>query len=286
MKCDQIRQGGLEDLSPDKKYKDQHFMVCQEVIDQVVLAANIEPGDRVLEIGPGPGQLTETLLEVGVQVIAIELDPRFEIVLTQIKEKYPHFFDIIWGSALEVEWPESCNKLVMNPPFSILEPLLEKIHNYRGLECVSMIIGKRYYTNAVVKPGQKGFTKTALMSQAKYKPELISQIPKECFYPEAGEKCVVMRLLAERRPNPILNRIADFYTSDPCINVNHIVQQVLDIINKRARKYKNYEDYITWQGLGIKSELKNKRLQDLSNSDLSMLVNKLTSQNNKKRKRR
>lgn len=286
MNCEEIKNDCLEHIVPHKNYRDQHFMICQDIIDKVVDSADVGHGDTVLEIGPGPGQLTETILQRGASVIAVEVDTRFRLILEDVKGKYPGQLEIIWGSALEVTWPDICNKIVMNPPFSILESLLELLYDQREVECVSMVIGKKYYNNCIVRPGQGGFSKTALMTQARFIPELISDIPKECFYPQAGEKCVAMKLSVNNKPNPILRRIADGYVIDTQLSVNFVVQQALEVLNKRAKKYRDLEKIVTFQTIGINPKLKNKRLQDLTNYELSDIISKLTSKFNRQRKRR
>jgi len=284
MNCEEIINDRLKDIIPYKNYRDQHFMICQDIIDSVVDSANIRFEDVVLEIGPGPGQLTETILQRGANVIAMEIDTRFQLVLEEVQNRYPGQLEIIWGSALEVKWPSDCNKIVMNPPFSILESLLELLYSYHEVECISMVIGRKYYVNSIIRPGQGGFSKTTLMTQAKFTPELLSNIPKECFYPQAGKKCVAMKLELNKKSNPILKRVADAYVMDSQLSVGFVIQQALEFVNKRAKKYRELEKIVTFKNLGMKNELKSKRLQDLSNSELANIVSKLTAQFNRQRK--
>lgn len=272
-------------INPDSDRKDQHFMICEDVISTVADIAHISEEDYVLEIGPGMGQLTEAILQKGAKLVSIEIDTRFEGVLGALKKEYGYKFDVIWGSALEVEWPEGINKIVMNPPFSILERLLELIYMQKSVEIVSMIIGKRYCENAIQKPGSAGFNKSTLMTQAKFDPAFVMNIKKEYFYPMAGEKCVVMSLTANKKPNPVLRVIADFFVNYPETNVKFVVNQVLDLLNKRARKYRKIENMITVRSLGIDNFMLERRLQDLSNSELARIVQRLTSKLNLQRKK-
>lgn len=269
-------------ITPDSNFKDQHFMVCPGVIQKVASVADISPKDNVLEIGPGPGQLTEEILAAGATLTAIELDERFSGILKRLQEKYPDRLQVIWGSALEVKWPSGINKIVMNPPYSILEPLLELIHGYKGIECVSMIIGRKYCQNALTRIGDRGFTKTSLMTQAKFEPRFIMDIDKECFYPKEGDRSVVMYLPARDRPHPMLNRIADFFVSCPQMNVKFVLSQVLEVFNKKAKKYRDFEQFVTIKSLDVNPAIYNKRLQDLSNPEIAQIVNKLTFLSNKK----
>ena len=68
-----------------KKSFGQNFLSDKNIIRKIVEAAEVKPGDLVLEIGPGQGSLTEGLLEVGTRVIAVELD---EDLLPLLQEKF------------------------------------------------------------------------------------------------------------------------------------------------------------------------------------------------------
>lgn len=269
-------------ITPDSNFKDQHFMVDEQVIRKVVSQANVSASDNVLEIGPGPGQLTEEILSTGAYLTAIEIDERFSGLLGRLQERFPDRLKIIWGSALEVGWPHDINKIVMNPPYSILEPLLERIHGHRGVECVSMIIGKRYCQNASVRVGDRGFNKTSLMTQAKFDPHFVMDIDKEAFYPKEGDRSVVMYLEGRDRPHPVLHRIADFFVDSPQINVKFVLTQVLESVNRKATKYRNFEKFVTIKNLDVNPALLNKRLQDLSNPEIAQVVNKLAFLFNKR----
>lgn len=276
-------------ITPDSNFKDQHFMVCQETIEKVVTIANISARDNVLEIGPGPGQLTEEILNTGAYLTVIEIDERFDGILKRLQKKFPDTLRIIWGSALEVKWPLDINKIVMNPPYSILEALLERIHACRGIECVSLVIGKRYCQNAMTRIGDSSFNKTSLMTQAKFEPHFIMDIDKECFYPKECDRSVVMLLSARERPHQMLNKIADFFVESPQINVKFVLLQVLGTVNRKAEKYRNIEKFVTIKNIGLNPSLHNKRLQDLNNHEIAKIVNKLMSffnKNTAKKKKR
>ena len=272
-------------INPDSDRKDQHFMICEDVINAVVDAAQVSSEDFILEIGAGLGQLTEAILQKGARLVSIEIDTRFAEILGDLKKKYVDKFDIIWGSAIETEWPVGINKIVMNPPFSILESLLEILYVQREVELVSMIIGKKYYENAIQKSGRRSFNKSTLMTQAKFEPKLVMDIKKEYFYPLAGEKCVVMTLMANKKSNPILRNMADFFVNYPNVNVKFVVNQALDLLNRNARKYKKIESMITIKHIGIDAPILNRRLQDLNNSELAQIVQRLTSRFNFQREK-
>lgn len=273
-----IEQYGLR-LNDDEF--DQHLLVSLETIEHVVDAADVSVGDSVLEIGPGPGQLTEALLQRGAFVTAIEIDRQFAPVLHNLSERFPGRLTVIWGSATEVNWPEHVEKAVMNPPFSITEQLVDLLYSSRSIERVSMVTGRRFYDNAAVIPGNRGFTRTALMIQAKYDIALVEKIDRECFYPQSGDRAVIVKLLPAERPHPIVRRLADYMVSDEQIHFRFVLEQVLEVFNHRAKKYRqDFSRYTTLSDFRFSPELLNVRLQDLTNYQISEVISQLTARYN------
>jgi 16S rRNA (adenine1518-N6/adenine1519-N6)-dimethyltransferase len=84
---------------PDKS-KGQHFLVDDQVVADLVTAGQVDAGDYVVEIGPGPGVVTEGLLAAGATVVAVELDRRFESGLLVLARRYPSKLQVVWGDAV------------------------------------------------------------------------------------------------------------------------------------------------------------------------------------------
>ena len=91
---------GTERLRPRKSLS-QNFLTDPDVLDAIVAAAELEPGDRVVEIGPGLGVLTRRLLAAGASVLAVELDTRLAEYLR--RELYGvDRFELIEADALSI----------------------------------------------------------------------------------------------------------------------------------------------------------------------------------------
>jgi len=122
----------LEYHSPVKKLG-QHFIIDSEVIKRSIELANFNSEENltILEIGPGPGSLTQELLNTGVNVVAIELDKDAIQFLNQhfINEISSGRLKLIEGDALRVEWPEEITHIVSNIPYQISSPLLKRIES-------------------------------------------------------------------------------------------------------------------------------------------------------------
>lgn len=122
-----------------KKRLGQHILTDTDVLRAIVAAAGVEPGDRVLEIGPGPGNLTRLLTDaVGStgSVLAVELDRAWHGPLERLQAERP-WLRVVWEDALRVhlESPLSAPgapwKAVANIPYYITTPLVERLLSLR-----------------------------------------------------------------------------------------------------------------------------------------------------------
>jgi len=119
----------LRALQPPDKSLGQHYLVLDEVLASTVEWAEVTSEDHVLEVGPGPGVLTEVLLKTGCKVTAIELD---EGACWHLRHVFKTALDegqltLLEGDALTVQWPSDVTKLVANIPYQISSPLIDRI---------------------------------------------------------------------------------------------------------------------------------------------------------------
>ena len=124
----------------------QNFLNNEEVLDQTISIANLSEDDFVIEIGPGPGVLTERLLATGCNLTAIEIDSG---ICKFLRETFPDL-NLIEGDALSVKWP-LCNKFVANIPYQISSPLLEIITRNRSIEQVVILVQEEFAERLVVE---------------------------------------------------------------------------------------------------------------------------------------
>ena len=124
----------------------QNFLNNEEVLDETISIANLSADDFVIEIGPGPGVLTERLLATGCNLTAIEIDSG---ICKFLRETFPDL-NLIEGDALSVKWP-LCNKFVANIPYQISSPLLEIITRNRSIEQVVILVQEEFAERLVVE---------------------------------------------------------------------------------------------------------------------------------------
>ena len=105
----------------------QNFLIDANIVQGIVDAANVQENDRVLEIGPGIGTLTQALAETGAEVTCVELDKRLPEVLAHTLDAYDNV-RIIQGDILKVNIPEIMGdkpfKVVANLPYYITTPII------------------------------------------------------------------------------------------------------------------------------------------------------------------
>ena len=111
----------------------QHLLLDLNIVRKIVGALNPQIGQTVLEIGPGLGALTSELLRHGMNVIAIEKDPKFVSVLEkELLPEFPDSLHLIHADALKCDFNELCEglepvQLVSNLPYYITTPILLKL---------------------------------------------------------------------------------------------------------------------------------------------------------------
>jgi len=255
-------------ISLDPDYKDQHLLISKEAINQLVDSAELNSNDIILEIGPGPGQITEVIAQKTGMVYAVEIDKRFKPILEDLQKKYKNL-EIIFGSILDIKWPQ-VNKVISNPPFSILEPLIERIVKEKKIKLCSFIIGEKYYQRCVLKDRE---TRTSLITKAFFDIKLISYVSKEKFLPQSREEAVIMKLLRKdkKRSDFALKLLVSRMINTPNESVIGLLR---DIINERVnlRNINNYENIPTVKSLNIPDSTLRKSLRDLNNMDINILA--------------
>lgn len=181
----------------------QNFLHDGNQLRRIVAAAELQPTDRVLEIGPGLGPLTEQLLEHAGEVFAVEKDMRLVALLQKRIGAHPKL-RLLHGDGLEIVRAEASDwagwKLVANLPYSVASPILvELASNTHPPERMTATLQIEVARRLMAKGGADDYGLLSLLVQLRYEPHGMFKIPSGCFFPspEVDSACITL-VLRER----------------------------------------------------------------------------------------
>ena len=174
----------------------QNFLIDAGIVQGIVDAAQIRPGDHVLEIGPGIGTLTQGLAEAGADVTAVELDKKLPAVLAETLKSYDHV-RIVPGDILKVDIPALMGtepfKVVANLPYYITTPILMTLLE-RRLPITTMVtmVQKEVAERMTARPGSRSYGALSVAVQYYTEPEIVLNVPPRSFIPAPEVDSVVI----------------------------------------------------------------------------------------------
>lgn len=190
-----------------KKYG-QNFLIDTHVLDKIIRAAQIGADDFVVEIGPGIGTMTQYLAAAARQVMAIEIDKALIPILEETLEGYDNV-TILNEDVLKVDIrslvEEQNNgepiKVVANLPYYITTPIIMGLFESDvPLESVTVMVQKEVADRMKTGPGSKDYGALSLAVQYYARPELIANVPPNCFMPRPGVGSAVIKLTRHEKP--------------------------------------------------------------------------------------
>lgn len=165
-----------------KKRLSQNFLIDGNIIRKIVACAEIQPKEPVIEIGPGPGALTEMILETGCHLTVIEKDT----VLAKGLESFP-IAKIINADVLDVDFEELVKekcKVLTNLPYHIATPIIAKLVVQNKLfSRIVVMVQEEMAQRMIASPGGKDFSSLTLFLQTYSNTRYAFKVPRKCFYP-------------------------------------------------------------------------------------------------------
>ena len=192
-----------EHLQPRRSLS-QNFLTDAAALDEIVAAAELSPGDRVVEVGPGLGVLTRRLLSAGASVLAIELDPRLAAWLRRELGAVPGF-ELVEGDALDLHpreiFPGQSFKLVANIPYHITSPLLHTfLEGDRPPQLTVMLVQAEVAERVAAPPGRMSYLSAFVQNVVVA--EVLARVLAAAFEPAPKVDSAILRL--RRRDEPIV----------------------------------------------------------------------------------
>ena len=176
----------------------QNFLIRHAVVDDIAAAAELKPGDPVLEIGPGIGTLTQALAETGAAVTAVELDDHLLPVLDKTLEHYDNV-RVVHGDIMRIDIAETMNhkpfKVCANLPYYITTPIIMKLLEQKlPIEKIVVMVQKEVAERLYAKPGTKDYGALSVWIQSYVRVEWGFVVGPGAFNPPPKVKSAVIRL--------------------------------------------------------------------------------------------
>ncbi|MDN5361583.1 MAG: rRNA (adenine1518-N6/adenine1519-N6)-dimethyltransferase [Moorella sp. (in: firmicutes)] len=204
-----VREKGLV----PRKSRGQNFLVDANIVRKIARAAELGPGDTVVEIGPGLGALTQELAARAGQVIAVEIDRELLATLTETLAGKVNV-RLVAGDALKLNFDhlvaESLGvqegrlptyKVVANLPYYITTPILLHLltSRFRIAVMVLMVQAEVGY-RLLAQPGGKEYGALSVAVQYYTEPAIALRVPRTVFYPRPEVDSLVLKLTRRARP--------------------------------------------------------------------------------------
>jgi 16S rRNA (adenine1518-N6/adenine1519-N6)-dimethyltransferase len=187
-----------------KRRLGQNFLVGTRYPRRIVDAVSPQPGETIVEIGPGQGALTELLIASGARVIAVELDCE---LIPRLAERFAsdENFRLVEADALAVDFceliaPANTARVVANLPYYISTPILQcLIEQRRCLREMTLMLQREVVERIAAQPGGKEYGFLSVLAQFYCEVEKLFDVPPGAFRPAPKVHSSVIRLRARRQ---------------------------------------------------------------------------------------
>jgi 16S rRNA (adenine1518-N6/adenine1519-N6)-dimethyltransferase len=223
-----------------KKQFGQHWLKSEKALDKIVLSAELNKTDRVLEIGPGTGILTRPLMDGAQVVVSVEVDRDLCDLLAKKFSKLENFL-LVQGDFLQMDLDEvltpfaafqNPRKVVANIPYNITGPILEKLlgtianPNPNPFDSIVLLVQKEVALRLCAKANNSNYGALSVRVQYLAECEFLFDVPAKAFQPPPKVDSAVIRL----RPRPI---------AQPAQSPQHLTQILKQGFSSRRKMLRN-----------------------------------------------
>lgn len=186
----------------------QNFLIDTRVLDRIIESAEITKDDCVLEIGPGIGTMTQYLAENAREVVAVEIDKNLIPILEDTLSAYDNV-TVINDDILKVDINRIVAernegkpiKVVANLPYYITTPIIMGLfESHVPLQSITIMVQKEVADRMQVGPGTKDYGALSLAVQYYAKPQIVANVPPNCFMPRPNVGSAVIKLTRYEKP--------------------------------------------------------------------------------------
>ncbi|MBQ9915478.1 MAG: 16S rRNA (adenine(1518)-N(6)/adenine(1519)-N(6))-dimethyltransferase RsmA, partial [Clostridia bacterium] len=190
-----------------KKSLGQNFLTDEEVLSDIVSAAELSPDTCVLEIGPGMGVLTRELAKVAETVVCVELDTDILPVLGKNISEFQNvtvvnedILKVDLDALFDKHFGDRPVKVIANLPYYITTPIIMKLLENKRISDIVVMIQKEVAERLAAKEGTKDFGAISLAVQYRSEPRLVRHVPPTAFCPAPKVWSSFIRLCRLAKP--------------------------------------------------------------------------------------
>lgn len=209
----------VRDFGPARRALGQCFLRDPSILRRLVEMSDLEPGARVVEIGPGPGTLTRTLLAAGCEVVAVEVDRR---AVEHLRVHLDHpALRVLEGDALKLaegevvpgDWRDENVSLVGNLPYNIATEIFFRFEALPTITGMTLMFQREVGRRFLAIAGEKAYGPLAILSRIRWTPRLLFDLPPGAFVPRPKVYSFALRfvghgdLLVEAVLEPTFRRL-------------------------------------------------------------------------------
>ena len=186
----------------------QNFLIDTHVLDKIIRESGVNKDDMVIEIGPGIGTMTQYLCENAREVVAIEIDKNLIPILEDTLSAYDNV-TVINEDVLKVDIKKLAEeknggrpvKVVANLPYYITTPIIMGLfESHVPIDSITIMVQKEVADRMQEGPGSKEYGALSLAVQYYAKPEIVANVPPNCFMPRPNVGSAVIRLTCHETP--------------------------------------------------------------------------------------
>ena len=186
----------------------QNFLIDTHVLDRIISASEITKDDFVLEIGPGIGTMTQYLADSAREVTAVEIDDALIPILKDTLKEWDNV-NVIHGDILKTDIRKIADeknqgrpiKVVANLPYYITTPIIMGLfESHVPVDSITVMVQKEVADRMQTGPGSKDYGALSLAVQYYAKPEIVANVPPNCFMPRPKVGSAVIRLTTYDNP--------------------------------------------------------------------------------------
>jgi 16S rRNA (adenine1518-N6/adenine1519-N6)-dimethyltransferase len=187
----------------------QNFILDRQLLARIAAIPGPLAGQRVYEVGPGPGGLTRALLHAGASVVAVERDRRCIPALAELQQSYGEQLRIIEGDALDVDESAAigeCAHVVANLPYNVGTALLLKWLEadwppwWRSL---TLMFQKEVADRLVAQPGSPAYGRLSVAAQWRARPRIAMIVNRSAFVPPPKVTSAVVHIAPTEEPHGV-----------------------------------------------------------------------------------